>query len=102
MTQLTDRLLTNEQVLEIVGVSRATLFRMVKRGKFPQAIQVSERAVRWRESQVLDFIYGCPAAGGEIDDRPRQRSVGNENPDRINQEVSHDHDTQRQPAAQRS
>ena len=78
MVQLTDtdRLLNGREVLGILGVSRATLFRMIRQGRFPKGIQVSDRAVRWRESVVNEYIDNCPPAGSESDDPLRAQRAG--------------------------
>ena len=43
-------------VLELVPVSRTTLWRLVKEGKFPRPVQVSLKRIGWRESEVMQWI----------------------------------------------
>ena len=50
------------QVLEAVGVSRATLWRMVKAERFPAPIQIGPRAVGWYEREVKDWLDSRPRA----------------------------------------
>ena len=51
-----DRLLRIREVLAIVGVSRSTLYQMMRRGAFPQSVQAHQRCARWRESEVLEWV----------------------------------------------
>lgn len=51
-----DRLLREAQVLELVPVSAATLWRSIKRGEFPRPIRISVRAVAWLESEIHAWI----------------------------------------------
>lgn len=39
-------------VLEITGLSKATIYRLRQRGQFPQPIQLSPRCVGWRAKEV--------------------------------------------------
>lgn len=41
------RLLRMRQVLEMVGLSKSQVYRMMQQAKFPLPIQVSERCKRW-------------------------------------------------------
>ena len=47
------RMLTEKQVLEIVPVSRRTLYRMVKRDVFPSAVFASPNKKFWYEDEVI-------------------------------------------------
>jgi predicted DNA-binding transcriptional regulator AlpA len=56
------RMLTEKQVLQIVPVSPVTLWRMVKRGEFPQPIFISPNKKFWFEDVVV--AWQC-----ELDER---------------------------------
>ena len=62
MTQEVDRLLRVREVLRIVGVSRATLYEMVRRGAFPAPVRISARAVGWKQSEVQRWLPSRPTA----------------------------------------
>lgn len=47
-----DRFLRLREVKEIAALSRATIYRMMKTGQFPQSVRVGSRAVRWRLSDI--------------------------------------------------
>ena len=54
------RLLRLPEVLRATGLSRSNLYRKVKVGEFPSPVQLGERAVGWRESEVFAWIDGRP------------------------------------------
>ncbi len=47
------RMLTEKQVLEIVPVSRRSLYRMLKRGEFPKPVYTSPNRMFWFEDEVI-------------------------------------------------
>jgi prophage regulatory protein len=51
-----DRILRIGNVLELTGLSRSTLYRMVHAGSFPRQIQISQHCVGWRESSVTAWL----------------------------------------------
>lgn len=57
-----ERLLRAKDVTERIGVSRATLYRLVVADKFPQPIRIANRAARWRLSEVVAWMESRPAA----------------------------------------
>ena len=60
MNQEFFHLIPKTQVCAMLGVSRATLERMVAIGLFPKPFQVGKRAVRWRSDEVEAFIGNMP------------------------------------------
>lgn len=52
---LNDRLLKLEQVLEIAGLSKAMIYRLVREGKFPKPCKPGGIATRWVESEVREW-----------------------------------------------
>ena len=51
-----DALLTVRQVTEALGITRMSLHRMVKSGRFPQPVNIGIRAVRYCESDVEAWL----------------------------------------------
>jgi prophage regulatory protein len=47
------RMLNEQQVLAIIPVSRTTLFRIMKTGRFPKATYISPNRKCWFESEVV-------------------------------------------------
>ena len=50
------RLICRKEVEHITGLKRTLIYDMVKHGRFPAQIKVGKRAVRWHESEIIDFI----------------------------------------------
>jgi prophage regulatory protein len=48
-------MLVEEQVLEIVPVSRSTLWRMERCGKFPRSIYISKNRRVWFEDEICEW-----------------------------------------------
>jgi len=55
ITQIPDRFLRIDAVLDRTGFSRATLYRKVQQGTFPKQVRIAERCVGWRESAINDW-----------------------------------------------
>lgn len=49
------RMLNETQVLTIVPVSRTTLFRMAKSGRFPKGIYISPNRRVWFEDEIVTW-----------------------------------------------
>ena len=62
MTEEIDRLLTIQEVVQMVGLSRASIYAMVKRDKFPGPYRAGTRAARWKSSDVQRWIDLLPPA----------------------------------------
>ena len=66
MTTLADRrILRRWEVAELIGLSQATLYRMVSRGEFPRPVQISPRCTGWRADEVEEWVGSRPQAKGE-------------------------------------
>ena len=59
-SNLTSRLLTLDEVSERCALSRSTIYRMLDSETLPRPIKIGERAVRWHESEIDDFIASRP------------------------------------------
>ena len=51
------KMLLEEQVLEIVPVSRSTLWRMERTGKFPRSTYISKNRRVWFEDEICDWQH---------------------------------------------
>ena len=56
------RLLRLPQVLLLVGVSRSTLYEMVRQKQFPPPVRIGVRAVAWRAHEVYSWVESRPSA----------------------------------------
>ena len=50
------RFLRLKQVVEMTSLNISTIYRVMKKGKFPRQRKIAERSTRWVESEVLDYI----------------------------------------------
>ena len=60
-----DVLLTRPAVERCTGLSRSTIYKKMREGTFPVPLKVSDRAVRWRESEIRAYVDSRPRSYGE-------------------------------------
>lgn len=51
-----DKLLTRRDVEQIVRLSRSSIYQMIAAGSFRKPLRVGRRAVRFRQSAVIQWI----------------------------------------------
>ncbi len=51
-----EQLLTADEVCEITTLSRQTLWRHTRAGKFPAPVKFGDRIIRWRASDIERFL----------------------------------------------
>jgi len=51
--QVIDYLIPRKTVEQLSGLSRATIYRLIKAGKFPRPLSIGTGSVRWRQSDVI-------------------------------------------------
>lgn len=51
-----DRFIRMDDVVEKTGRSRAAIYRMMAKGKFPRQVLIGDRAVGWRMSAVVKWM----------------------------------------------
>lgn len=61
--ELANRLLRLKEVVLILGMKRSWILKKVKEGHFPKPIKLSERAIAWRESEILQWIEQRASVG---------------------------------------
>lgn len=57
------KLLRRRQVEAITGLCRSSIYRLMKIGRFPRPVSIGPRAVRWRLSDVTEWVESRPVAG---------------------------------------
>lgn len=57
-----DKLLRLPDVEAATGLKKSTIYLLMKRGQFPQCVQVTARCVAWPESRVLQYVQDRIAA----------------------------------------
>ena len=55
-----DRLLRREEVETRCGITRSSLYRLMREGLFPRPVKVGKRAVRWLESEISGWLQSRP------------------------------------------
>lgn len=60
-----DRLLRRRQVEEMTGLSRSSIYRLMRTQEFPVAVKVGPAAVRWKESDITSWLESRPLAMGD-------------------------------------
>ena len=60
-----DRLLTRAEVEAKTRLSTTTLYRMMRAGQFPSPVRVGMRAVRWKSSEIDEYLESRPRAQGD-------------------------------------
>ena len=56
------RLLTAREVCRLASLSHATLYRLVKAGRFPKPLKVGPQATRWRYDEIAAHLEQLSAA----------------------------------------
>jgi prophage regulatory protein len=57
-----DRLLRRSDVEDLVALKRSAIYELMSENKFPRPLKVAGRAVRWRQSDIQEWIAGKVAA----------------------------------------
>lgn len=58
---MTDKILRIREVMERTGLSRTTIWRKVRAGKFPAPLQLTENAVGWPDSRISKWFEDLQA-----------------------------------------
>lgn len=62
MTTSTDPLLTRDEVLRLLKVSRSSLYLLIAKGGFPQPVKLGPLSNRWVEREVQEWLRTRPRA----------------------------------------
>ena len=60
-TESIQRLLRLPAVLEVTGLTRSTVYRMMAEHTFPAPVKLAKRAVGWRHDDVRQWTIGRPS-----------------------------------------
>ena len=60
-----ERLMTRRDVEAHCGLSRTSIYRLMRAGQFPEAVKVGPKAVRWRQSEINAWLQARPRATGD-------------------------------------
>lgn len=56
-----------KQVLELTGLSRTTLWRLERKGKFPKHVQITARLIVWNEQEIYAWVDQMTASEREVE-----------------------------------
>ena len=59
-----EKLLRLGEVREIVGVAKSTIYAMMAHNRFPRPLQIGPKSVRWRESEIAEWLESRPRSTG--------------------------------------
>ena len=59
-------------LLARVGLSQATIYRMISSGKFPRSVRVGVRATGWRSDEVEEWLASRPYTAPESSGRAEE------------------------------
>lgn len=59
-----DRLMTPREVAQTTGMSRTSLWRMVRARAFPAPVQVGARRIAWRQSEIANWMSSLGPTNG--------------------------------------
>lgn len=54
---MTDRILNEEEVVDMTALSKSTILRLENDGHFPKRLKISKRRVGWRLSDIQTWIH---------------------------------------------
>ncbi|TMO30812.1 hypothetical protein CWC28_02575 [Pseudoalteromonas sp. S4492] len=58
-------LIRREEVITMTGLSRSTIYTLMKNSEFPLSIKLSERSVAWRRGDIQNWISNKIASKNE-------------------------------------
>ena len=53
---MTSKVLRRPDVEDRTGLSRSSIYALMAERQFPRAIQLSKRAVGWRETDIIEWL----------------------------------------------
>lgn len=59
-----ESMLRRRSVERMTGLSKSTLYRLIKQGRFPAPLRMTRKAVRWRREEVNEWLSRLPRGGG--------------------------------------
>ncbi len=59
---MAEKYLRRPAVEALIGLSRTTIYEMMKRGEFPRPVRITGKAVAWPESAIAEWQASRPVA----------------------------------------
>ena len=75
MSVVEKRALKLKEVVGLVSLSSATIYRMISSGEFPRPVRIGVRATGWRSDEVEEWLasrpYTAPESPGRAEEARR-------------------------------
>lgn len=65
-------LMTTREIIALVRLSRTTIYRMTRQGRFPPPCSVGNGKIRWREDDVRAWMEGLPVCDYALSAQPER------------------------------
>ena len=62
----TEILMTRHDVERRCSLDRSTIYRLMRKGKFPVPLRIGDKNVRWKASEIEDYLNTRPRAHGVV------------------------------------
>ncbi|BBP82415.1 DNA-binding protein [Pseudomonas sp. Pc102] len=60
-----DRFLRIDDVMDITGLGRATVYRRMSDGTFPKQVRIGTNSVAWRQSDIVEWMANPTASSDQ-------------------------------------
>jgi prophage regulatory protein len=60
------RIMRLDEVKDITGLSKTTIYRFEKEGRFPSRVSLGERSVGWFQDDIECFLMALKAPGSKM------------------------------------
>ena len=60
------RLLRRTEVEVITALTRSSIYAEMAAGRFPKPLRVASKAVRWKESEIVQWMDSRPRVGDDV------------------------------------
>lgn len=57
---MTDKIHRITSTIVITGLCRSTIYESVRKGTFPEPVRLGQRAIGWRESELMTWVASRP------------------------------------------
>jgi prophage regulatory protein len=71
------RIIRRREVLEVTGLSRATLYRLLAEGLFPRPVRLTANGVGWRELEIRQWLESRQPVGATAAEATRTSEAEN-------------------------
>ena len=70
-----NRILRLPEVMQLIGLSKATIYRRYRDGPFPEPVRLGPQSTGWWRAEILEWLESLQRAGAALDEA-RKRKAG--------------------------